>query len=321
MHLLVEAIRSDLEVRFPAQRKTQRRKLSDLVAAMLEARSANLMELAAALPRRVERQDMRYQYVDRFLSNPLIDVSEVMAPYAREVFAGLCAKGQTLVLMVDQSWINDGRAVLMVSVRIGDRALPVIWEVAETEGNIPIRDLTPLLDIIRPWLPPAVKVMLAGDRFYGTNALIDWCNQAHWSYRLRLKDNLILEQEGGEAILSELVRQGETRLTGVRLSGGAVTNIGVVNDPGHKEPWLIAMDTYPSRTTSLDYGLRWGIESLFSDFKSRGFGLAQTQLQSTQKIARLILVMSVALYWAVSSGWYDQAQTQTPKEKRGPPAL
>ncbi len=48
MHLLVEAIRSDLEVRFPAQRKTQRRKLSDLVAAMLEARSANLMELAAA---------------------------------------------------------------------------------------------------------------------------------------------------------------------------------------------------------------------------------------------------------------------------------
>jgi hypothetical protein len=34
--------------------------------------------------------------------------------------------------------------------------------------------------------------MLAADRFYGTAQLIDWCQKAGWSYRIRLKGNLTL---------------------------------------------------------------------------------------------------------------------------------
>ncbi len=32
------------------------------------------------------------------------------------------------------------------------------------------------------------------------------------------------------------------------------------------------MDARPGKYTTLDYRLRWGIEPMFSDFKSRGFG-------------------------------------------------
>ena len=41
---------------------------------------------------------------------------------------------------------------------------------------------------------------------------------------------------------------------------------------------------------------------MFSDFKSRGFGLTQSQLRSPGKLSCLILVMAIALYWAVSTG-------------------
>jgi len=41
---------------------------------------------------------------------------------------------------------------------------------------------------------------------------------------------------------------------------------------------------------------------MVSDFKSRGFGLDQTHLRSPDRLSRLILVMSLALYWAVSTG-------------------
>ena len=54
-----DAITADLAARLPRQRKAQRAKLGLLVATMLEARSANLMDLAAALPRPTERLDMR----------------------------------------------------------------------------------------------------------------------------------------------------------------------------------------------------------------------------------------------------------------------
>ena len=60
-------IKAELELRLPDQRKTQRGKLSLLVATMLDVRSANLMDLAAGLPRATDRTDMRLS-VDRPLS-------------------------------------------------------------------------------------------------------------------------------------------------------------------------------------------------------------------------------------------------------------
>ena len=41
---------------------------------------------------------------------------------------------------------------------------------------------------------------------------------------------------------------------------------------------------------------------MFSDFKSRGFGITKTQLQHAERIERLILVLTVALDWAASPG-------------------
>jgi hypothetical protein len=45
----------ELKRRLPKQRKTQRTKLALLVATMLDVRSANLMDLAAGLPREADR--------------------------------------------------------------------------------------------------------------------------------------------------------------------------------------------------------------------------------------------------------------------------
>src|SRR4051794_41947830 len=88
-----EGIIADLVARLPRQRKTQRAKLGLLVATMLEARSANLMDLAAALPRGTERLDMRYQWIERLLANPRLGVAAVMAPYARELLGRAAASG------------------------------------------------------------------------------------------------------------------------------------------------------------------------------------------------------------------------------------
>jgi hypothetical protein len=80
-------------------------------------------------------------------------------------------------------------------------------------------------------------------------------------------------------------------LTGKRVT----TNLGIIRDPGHTEPWIIAMSAKPGYLTTLGYAARWGIEPMFSDFKSRGFGLQQTHLRYPDRLARLILVMSLAL--------------------------
>ena len=39
--------------------------------------------------------------------------------------------------------------------------------------------------------------------------------------------------------------------------------------------------------------MRWGIEAMFSDFKSRGLRLNQSQIQKPDRLERLTLIMSI----------------------------
>ena len=85
---LAETVATDMEQRLPGQRKTQRGKLALLVATMLQVRSANLMDVAACLPRPAERLDSRYQWIKRFLANAHVISDAVMAPMGGRFWRG-----------------------------------------------------------------------------------------------------------------------------------------------------------------------------------------------------------------------------------------
>jgi len=129
-----EGIRAELAKRLPRQRKRQRDKLAVLVATMLHVRSANLVELAAGLPRASDRWDMGYQWISRFLANDRVCGDEIMAPFAREILARLAETGEPIPLILDQTKASDRHQILMLSVRWGERALSLAWRVEETEG-------------------------------------------------------------------------------------------------------------------------------------------------------------------------------------------
>ena len=56
---------------------------------------------------------------------------------------------------------------------------------------------------------------------------------------------------------------------------------------------------------------------MFSDFKSRGFGITKTQLKHADRIERLILVLAIAVYWATSTGMQPDAKTPKSQKKDG----
>ena len=95
-----------------------------------------------------------------------------------QVIERLASRGQSIILRMDQSHINDGNEVLMVSVRLRKRAVPVAWRVRSTRGNIGFGVQKELLDSGLAWVPQDVPVMLAAGRFYGTAQLIGWCQKS-----------------------------------------------------------------------------------------------------------------------------------------------
>jgi hypothetical protein len=313
---IADSFGAELKHRLPKQRKTQRTKLALLVATMLDVRSANLMELAAGLPREADRTDMRYQWITRLLGNPLVISDEIMEPFSREVLERAAAGGQPIVLILDQSKVSDRYQVLMLALRCGERALPLAWRVEETAGAIGFDTQQALLDAVAPWLPAQAKVRLMGDRFYGTADLIGWCQGRGWDYRLRLKGNLAVFDATGKTTTGQCAKDRVYYLEDVELTARrARTHIGIIHDPGHAEPWIIAMSEKPGYLRTLEYSARWGIEPMFADFKSRGFGIEDTQLRYADRLDRLILVMSLALYVAVSTGQWDAVHHPTPSEK------
>src|SRR3954451_2062935 len=310
---LAAGIEAELARRLPRRRKTQRGKLALLVATMLSERSANLMDLAAALPRSAERVDMRYQWIPRLLANPRLDGDAVMRPFAEEAIRHASAGG-TAVLLLDQSKVSARHQMLVLSVRVGGRALPLAWRVRETRGAIGFAEQREPIARVAARLPAGGGVVLMGDRFYGTPDLTALCRAPGWGWRLRLKQDLLVFADGGETTLAACLARGERMLDGIEPTGKRVaTDVAMVHEPGHPEPWIIAPSEAPTAHRAFDHGLRWGIEAVFSDFESRGFGLEDSRLRHPD---RLLLVTALALHWAVSTGMWEAARQPLPAEKK-----
>ncbi len=314
---LAGTIGADLLARLPSQNKKQREGLALLVATALQVRGVNLNEWAAAVPRATDRLDMRYQWISRVLGNGLIEVDAVMAPYAREVLARVGGNGRTIVLMIDQSRVNGAHQMIMVSLRVGERALPLAWRVRAAQGAIGFAVQREALEAVAALLPEGMRPTLMGDRFYGSPALINWCRDRGWGWRLRCKQDLLVFDRGGETTLAECFARGERMLRDIELTEKrARTHIAMIHEAGHPEPWIIALSDPPTTWRAHDYGLRWGIEAMFSDYKTRGFNLEDSRIERTDRLDRLMLILSLALHWAVSTGMWDALENPTPAEKK-----
>jgi Transposase DDE domain len=71
---------------------------------------------------------------------------------------------------------------------------------------------------------------------------------------------------------------------------------------------VIATQTAP-KSAIRDYAQRWGIETLFGIFKTRGFCLESTHLNDPKRLSTLIALLSLALCWVVlMEEWLHQSQ-------------
>ena len=316
---LAREVEAGLKEALPKLRKTLSRKLSLAVAAMMEARTANTAMLANMAPLTTERADSRQQWLRRLLKNELLDCAAIMKPFAMAALKEAAALGKVVMLSMDQTDIGKQFAVLTISVRVGDRSLPLAWYAEAGEANIGFAGQLTLLERVLGWLPEGARVMLLGDRFYPSARLIAWLQTHGWHYRLRLKSNLSVDVGCREINSTGQLAEGvsERYAPNARLfECGIETNIGVLHEPGHKEPWIIAMDCKPTKAAVRDYGARWCIEPMFADFKSRGFGLEDTHLTEPDRLERLMLIMALAMHWCVRAGRDDATNNPTPTEQK-----
>lgn len=129
-------VEAGLRAAHPTLRKTVITKLALAVAAVLHAQTPNTVELANLLPLETERQDMREQWLRRLLKNPLVSSAEVLEPWARQSLVAASQHGETIILSMDQTDLGNRFAILMISLGVGHRALPLTWVVEAGPANL-----------------------------------------------------------------------------------------------------------------------------------------------------------------------------------------
>ena len=71
----------------------------------------------------------------------------------------------------------------------------------------------------------------------------------------------------------------------------------------------IVISSEQSGRILLEYGERWQIETLFGNLKTRGFRLEDTHLTDSQRVGKLLSLLTLAACWARLSGEFESAET------------
>ncbi|WP_246585393.1 hypothetical protein [Thiorhodospira sibirica] len=70
------------------------------------------------------------------LKNPLVCPTEIMQPLAMAELAQAARHDQTVCLSLDQTDFGDRMALLVLALRVGERALPLVWWARKGAANI-----------------------------------------------------------------------------------------------------------------------------------------------------------------------------------------
>ncbi len=221
-------------------------------------------------------------------------------------------------MVMDGSQIGRGCMSLMLSVLFQKgnlkRALPLCWLVVSAKkGHFTQERHQRLLAQVKEIIPPNRQVIFLGDgEFDGPNLLADVA-QAGWHYVCRTAKNVLLAEADWPDetfALSQMIADGGLRpggaveLTDILFTAQAMgpALVGAVWETGHPEPLLLVTNLDFLHVAHFWYKKRFGIETFFSDQKSRGFHLCHSHLSDPERLTRLLMATSLAYYWMVCLG-------------------
>ena len=167
-----------------------------------------------------------------------------------------------------------------------------------------------LLDRFYNLFPDAEVAYLTGDReFIGKQWLTYLLIEPTIQFRLRIRESDRISDGKKELRASTVfahLQPGQTvALSGKKLVWGRLVYVSALRlESGEL---LIVITPKPCSTAISDYGKRWGIETLFGMFKTRGFCLESTHFKDSERLSKLVALMTLALCWAVKTGeWLNQ---------------
>lgn len=291
--------------------------LALFLIALLRVKTINLAELATGF--RSEAQiDSNYKRLQRFFRDYDLDYQAIA-----KVIVTLMEIPQPWVLSLDRTEWSFGQIrfnILMLAVVHEGVAYPLLWDLLDKKGNSNSEERMDLLDRFREVFPSVEIAYICGDReFIGQQWLTYLMIEPVIPFRIRIRETDLIsdhQKKLSASILFAHLQPGQREiLSSRRWVWGRLVYISALRlDDGEL---LIVISSDSPQTSICDYGKRWGIETLFGMFKTRGFCLESTHFTDTQRLSKLLALMTLALCWAILVGQWLHNHSPLKVKKHG----
>jgi hypothetical protein len=246
--------------------------------------------------------------LSRWLHNDKITPAVIYRPLLRQALNQW--SGETLYLALDTSLLWERFVIVRLALVYRGRALPLGWIVrASGSATVPVACYQRMLAEVAELIPINSRVVLLADRGFMDIKLMKIARQLNWRFRIRVKRSVCVYRatQGRRTVRALMPAKGEARffshiwLTDQRFGPLHLALAHVQTQDGYQS-WAIVSDEPVSLKTFDEYGLRFDIEENFLDDKSAGFQLEESELEDSQSISRLCLLLATATLYLVSTG-------------------
>jgi len=291
-------------------RLSQAKTLADLVTAAVHVSRGTLSAIGRSLTGAVAAKH-RIKRVWRFCANDRVHVSEVMPRVIRRLTR---KRKKPLLVALDWTEVRSFHTLMAAAVMKG-RAIPLLWA-SYTDGQLTRSQNSfeeSLLRLLVTMLPAGVKVILLADRGFGRTELAKTCRDLCLRYLIRIKPEVRITHPSYTGRLDEYpIKKGMWRvLSDAQYRSDQAVSLNVVIrwkqglPKKRDEPWFL-MTNLPGNAVQLTdlYARRMAVEELFRDGKDGryGLGLGQTQVTTTGRLDRLILILALAILLLIGLG-------------------
>ena len=290
--------------------------LTLLICGIVGAQHVQFDKLASHAPIRHRKNESLITRFRRFVKHKDITADAIWLPFARPLLKGLAQLPVTILL--DGTTAGRGCVVLMASVVYRACAIPLLWTVVKgKKGHLPEALHCALIGRLQELIPPDATVTLLGDGEFDGTELQTFLREAKWEYVCRTGTNILIFAAErvftvGDLPLShgEAVSLADVRMTAKQY--GPILLIGVW-ETKHTEPLYLITSLADADAAVKLYRLRFRIECMFANHKSRGFRIDKSHLADPARLARLVIATSLAYLWihaaavfAHAHGWVEQ---------------
>ena len=290
--------------------KTEYLMISILLNLLQNFKNVKLEKLATVFPLPIVFESRRKK-LKRFLESDCLTIEAIWIPIISKWIETEFEPKEVVYIAIDRTqWAMIN--ILMVSLVVNNRAIPLYFELIDHRGNSDLQCQKSILSRVLSFLQKYTVVVL-GDREFCSVELARWLNlQESVYFCLRLKKSTYIQIE--EETWTSLRHLGLLPGMSLYYQGVKVTKtkgfypINVVGKWKRKyrgmtaeEGWFLLTNFDQLEQAVSAYQKRMGIEEMFRDFKMGGYNLESTKL-SGHRLYSLILLISLAYSQATIAG-------------------